>query len=152
MKHLAILVILSIIITTFSCTPDARLERREDKLEGAWEFDKAFYRSDWDLFRDNVIDDFRGDVIEFYGDYAAVYEDASENTFFDGEWEMFYQCEWDFVDDDEEVEFYLDMYFYDANNRESFAYFTSINLITKNKLNLKAHTRDGVYTFRLRKL
>jgi hypothetical protein len=152
MKHLAILAFLCIIFTTFSCTPEARLERREDKLEGVWEFDKAFYRSDWDLFRDDVMGDFRGDLIEFYDDYSAVYEDASENTFFDGEWEMFFECEWDYVDDEEEVAFYLDMYFFDVDNRESFAYFTSVNLITKNKLHLKAHTRDGVYTFKLRKI
>lgn len=152
MKHLSFLLLFSVITTTFSCTLEGRLERKEDKLQGAWEFDKAFYRDDWDLFRDDVMDDFRGDIIEFYGDYSAVYEDDSENIIFDGEWEMFYECVWDHVDDEEDVEFYLDMYFFDDDNRESFAYFTSVNLITKNKLHLKAHTRDGVYTFKLRKI
>ncbi len=72
-----------------SCTIEDRLERKEDRLLGTWYFDRAFYKEDGDLFRDNVINEFEGDLITFFDDYTALYEDYSLNAAFDGGWEMF---------------------------------------------------------------
>ena len=150
MRQLQFLILFAIITTALSCSDYARLERKEDRLIGAWEFDKAFYRNSWQIFRDDVFDEFRGDIIYFNEDYSAEYDDASLGIVFDGQWEMFFEREWD--GDDEDIEFFLDMYFYDVDGNESFAYFTCVNLITRNKLNIRARTRNGFYTFKLRKI
>lgn len=150
MKQLQFLLALIIITTSFACSDYARLERKEDRLIGAWEFDKAFYRNDGQIFRSNVIDQFNGDIIEFYEDYTVIYDDYSQGVVYPGEWELFFDRQWD--GDDEDIEFFLDMYFYDRYGRESFAYFTCVNLITRNKLHLRARTRNGWYTFKFRRL
>ena len=150
MKQLQILLALVFVTAAFSCSDFARLERKEDRLIGAWEFDKAFYRNDWQIFRDDVLHEFNGDIIEFYEDYSAVYDDYSEGVVYDGQWELFFEREWDC--DDSDFEFFLDMYFFEPNGSESFAYFTCVNLITRNKLHVRARTRNGWYTFKFRKL
>jgi hypothetical protein len=150
MKKLLILLLAALVTTAFSCSDFARLERKEDRLIGAWAFDKAFYRSDWQVFRKDVFDEFRGDIIEFYGDYSAIYDDASQRIVYDGEWGLFFER--DYFEDDSDIEFYLDMHFWDDLTGESFAYFTAVNWLTQNKLNVRARTRDGVYTFKLRKI
>lgn len=150
MKKMIFLLVAVFVTTVFSCSDYARLDRKEDRLIGAWEFDRAFYRNDWDLFRDDVYDDFRGDIIEFYGDYSAIYDDASEGILYDGDWVMFFERE--YFDDDSDVEFYLDMNFWDPETGETFSYFTSVTLLTRNKLNLRAHTRNGVFIFKLRRV
>lgn len=150
MKQLQFLLALVFITTAFSCSDFARLERKEDRLIGAWEFDKAFYRNDWQIFRDNVIDEFNGDIIEFYEDYSAIYDDYSEGVVYEGAWELFFERQWD--GDDSDIEFFLDMYFFEPDGRESFAYITCVNLITRNKLHVRARTRNGWYTFKFRKL
>jgi hypothetical protein len=149
MRILQIIVALAIITTTFSCSDYARLERKEDRLIGAWEFDKAFYRGHGQIFRDNVIDQFNGDIIEFYEDYTAIYDDYSEGIVYAGEWELFFDRQWE--GDDTDIEFFLDMYFFDPYGQESFAYFTCVNLITRNKLHVQARTRHGLYTFKFRR-
>ena len=83
MKHLHILAILSIITLATGCSDDYLVDRKEDKLIGTWEFEKAFYRRDGDLFRDNVTLDYRDDVIVFFGDYSAEYFDYSQCCCFD---------------------------------------------------------------------
>lgn len=150
MKKLQFLLALVLITTGLSCSDYARLERKEDRLIGAWEFDKAFYRDDWQVFRTNVLDQFNGDIIEFYEDYTAIYDDYSSGRIYTGEWELFFDRQRD--GDDEDIEFFLDMYFYDRYGRESFAYFTCVNLITRNKLHVRARTRNGWYTFKFRRL
>ena len=147
MKKAIFLSLLAIFLFT-TCSPDFRLERKEDRLMGAWIFEKAWYREDGDLFRDNVIREFEGDVIEFFGDYSCVYDDYSLNYAFWGDWELFYERS--FYDDEDDVEFYLDMTFFDRG-RVEFAYFSSVTLLTRNKLNLRVHDRGGVYTFKLRR-
>jgi hypothetical protein len=150
MKKLLFLLLAALITTAFSCSDFARLERKEDRLIGTWEFDKAFYRNDWQLFRENVFDEFRGDIIQFYGDYSAIYDDASAGIIFEGDWGMFFER--DYFEDDTDIEFYLDMHFWDDDTGESFAYYTAVNWLTQNKLNVRARTRNGVYTFKLRKI
>lgn len=132
-----------------SCTIEDRLERREDRLLGTWFFDRAFYKGDYDLFRDNITNEFEGDVITFFDDYTALYEDYSLDAAFDGQWALF--ADRGFYDDDEDVEFFLDMEFYDYVNNEDFAYYSRVTRLTRNKLNIRVNLRDGYYIFRLRR-
>lgn len=149
MKKSFILLILSLTLV-LGCSPDYLLERKEDKLIGLWSFEKAFFRGNGDLFRENVIDEFRGDRIEFFSNYDAIYDDYSLNATFDGVWELSFDR---FVDDDgDDVEFFLDMTFYDYTVDEPFSYNCGVNQITRNRMELKARTRNGVYTFKLEKL
>ena len=152
MTRLTFLLTLAIAAMTVACSDYERLERKEDRLIGAWEFDKAFYKDDTDLFRDDVYDQFRRDIIEFYGDYSAVYDDYSAGEIFDGDWQMSFERFYDDWEDDSEVEFYLDMTFWDHTIGESFSYYTRVTYLTKQKMTLKAHTRNGVYTFKFRKI
>ncbi len=132
-----------------SCTIEDRLERREDRLLGTWYFDRAFYREDGALFRDNVINEFEGDVITFFDDYTALYEDYDLNAAFDGQWEIF--ADRAFYDGDDDVEFFLDMSFYDYVNNEDFAYYSRVTRHTRNRLNIRVNLRNGFYTFKLRR-
>lgn len=148
MKRL-LFVCLSMSFILSSCSLDYRLERREDRLYGRWAFDEAFYRNNGAIFRDNIFDEFGGDIVEFFPDYSAAYEDASRGgDFFWGEWEIF--AERDNGDDD--VDFFLDMYFFDDRGFESFSYIGEVRNLTYNRMRIRAYDRDGVYTFRLRKI
>lgn len=146
MKHLIYLILVAGLLCT-ACSDEFFLERKEDRLIGVWEFEEAFFKEDGDVFRDNVYNEFRGDIIEFFPNYTANYEDASLRATFDGDWVLY--VERDGYDDDEDREFFLDMTFYDFVNREEFTYFTSVNKLTNNNINLIAHTRSGFYKFKL---
>lgn len=131
------------------CTIEDRIERKEDRLLGTWYFERAHFKEDGDLFRDNVINEFEGDIITFFDDYTALYDDYSLQAVFDGDWGLF--ADRGTYDNEDDVEFFLDMSFYDFVNREDFNYYASVTLLTRNKLNLKVHLRNGFYTFRLRR-
>ena len=133
-----------------SCTIEDRLERREDRLQGTWYFERAFYKADGALFRDNVINEFDGDAITFFNDYTALYDDYSLEATFDGDWSLF--ADRSFYDDEnEDVEFFLDMSFYDFVNQEDFTYYGNVTRLTRNRLNMRVNLRNGFYTFKLRR-
>lgn len=134
--------------TTFiSCSLDSRIERREDRLVGRWVFDRAFYKGNNAIFRDNVYDEFAGDIIEFYPNFDASYDDASDRFLYFGEWEIFAQRSGG--GDNEETEFFLDMYFFDNRGFESFSYIGEVRALNRNRLRLVTYDRRGEYTFRL---
>ena len=137
----------TLLMTCLSCTIEDRIERREDRITGAWEFHRAFYKSDFDLFRENITEEYENDIIEFFDDYEAVYDDFSEGFSYWGYWEI--NALRDF---DENVEFLLDMEFFDDENRLAISYISRVELLTQNKLNIQVQDRRGVYTFRLRKI
>lgn len=136
-------------ITLASCSLDARIERREDRLVGRWAFDKAFFKDNGALFRDNVYRDYAGDIIEFYYNYEADYDDAGDRFVYFGEWEIF--AERERVGDDN-VEFFLDMYFYNDRGRVAFSYIGEVTRLTNNRMTLRAYDRFGEYTFKFRKI
>lgn len=118
--------------TMMSCSNRALLNRKERRVVGVWEFDKASFKEDGDLFRDNITNEFDGDAIEFFPDGTAAYDDASLGTTLDGRWDLYIDR---FSDRDEsDVEFFLDMTFFDVINGGQFSYFT--NAI---RLRSKAH-------------
>ncbi len=130
-----------------SCTIEDRIERREDRIIGVWEFDRVFYKDDRDLFRDNITHEYRNDIIEFYDNYEAVYEDFDAGIAYWGWWEI--TAIRDFEDD---VEFLLDMEFFDDRDRLVISYLGRVNTLTRNRLNIEVQGRRGVYTFRLRRI
>ena len=151
MKKIHHSVLILFVISLFSsCTIEERLERKEDRLMGAWVFEKAFYNDDNDLFRDNLTRDYEGDILEFFEDRFVLYEDVGTNEVFYGDWGL--NATRRQFDDEQDVEFFLDMEFYDDRDRFAFSYFSTVTRLTWNKLHFKVHDRAGVYTFRLRKL
>ena len=145
MKNLLLLLLIGIIGVS-SCTKEGIIRRKEDRLIGAWAFDKVFYKRDNALFRDNITHEYRNDVVEFFPDYTAVYDDFSLRAVFAGEWSII-------ADEDvDDLEIFVDAVFYDFLNREDFYLFGSIDRLNRNKLNLEASDRNGKFTFRLRRL
>lgn len=149
MKRLLFLGLLGLNLLLSGCSDEYRLERKEDRLLGAWTFEKAFFRGNNALFRDDVLHQFEGDIIEFYGDYTAIYDDFSLGELFDGEWELF--LERDIGDDEPDVDFFLDMTFYDPVAEDIFSFAGDVTNLTYNRMTYQAYTRDGVYTFKFRR-
>lgn len=147
MKYLGLLVSYLLILFLCSCSDDAILERREDRITGTWYFDKAFYKRDNALFRNNVISDYDGDFITFYPDYGAIYDDYSLNAIFDGNWNLFL----DRYDDGEKV-FNLEMIFYDDINGTEFSYYGELTRFSRNNITMEVYDGRGLYTFKLDKL
>ena len=135
-----------------SCSKEGIIRRKENKLIGAWEFEKVFYKRDNALFRDNITDEFANDVIEFFPDYTAIYDDYSLSAIFDGEWSLIVDEEDVYDNSNSDLEFFVDAVFFDFLNREDFYVFGSIDRLNRNKLNLEGSDRFGRYTFKLRRL
>ena len=87
MKY-SLLFILFFLLVFSSCSKEYIIERKEDKIIGAWEIDKVFYKKDWALFRDDITHQFRHDIVEFFPNYEAIYDDYSLNAVFDGSWSL----------------------------------------------------------------
>ena len=150
-----ITLLISIIFLILSgCSTNYRITKKENKLIGAWVFDKVFYKEDGALFRDNFTNDYRGDIIEFYGDYFASYDDVSLGVIFDGWWEILVDEDvfYDENGSNSELEFFLDMCFDDFIANEEFCYFGSLCRISRNKLVIEATDRWGQWTFKLNRL
>lgn len=148
MKKQSIFILGLIILVASACTNDFLLDRKEDRLLGAWEFERVTFKENGDLFRNDITNEFRGDIIEFFGDYTAAYDDASLRVIFDGTWELYIDR---FSDDEDDAEFFLDMTFFDFINQEEFSYFTNAITLTRNRMTLVSNTRVGTYRFKLRK-
>tara|TARA_R100000152_G_C6694506_1_gene125357 strand:- start:12 stop:461 length:450 start_codon:yes stop_codon:yes gene_type:complete len=148
MKKLSFLLLIVILIS--SCTDRGRLERRENRIEGAWYFDRAFYKADYALFRENIYDNYRGDEITFYDDGYAEYYDASLDAYFSGDWILTLHKTQNH-DGDERI-YTLDMEFSDHIHREKFSFYSNATKIGFRNLNLEVYSDYGFYTFKLNKL
>ncbi len=149
MKNFLLLGTLFVLMLT-ACTKEGRILRKEDRLIGAWEFDKVLFKGHNALFRDNITDEYRNDVVEFLPDYGAIYDDFDLGVLFDGTWTIF--VEDNLYDGDRDLEFIVDAVFYDFVNNEDFFLFGGIDRLNRNKLHFEAEDRSGRYTFRLRRL
>ncbi len=149
MKRLLLYTLLVFIAS--SCSEEYLLERKEDKLIGTWEFEKAFYQADNKLFRDDITRDYRDDIIEFYGDYTAAYVDYSLNAVFPGDWQIILDKDYYQTEDSSglDLEFFIDAVFFDGLAGEDFEFFGSIDRLNKDVLKFEARDRRGTYTFRL---
>ncbi len=144
-----LLVGLILLIALGSCTKEGVIRRKEDKLIGAWEFEKVFYKGDHALFRKNITDEFEDDIMEFFSDYTAIYDDYSLGVVFDGEWSLI--VEDIYVENASDLEFFIEAFFYDFLNMEEFVIVGGVDRLNRNKLHLTAYGRDGKYTFKLRR-
>jgi hypothetical protein len=135
-----------------SCTKEGIIRRKENKLIGAWEFEKVFYKRDGAIFRDNITSDFANDVMEFFPNYTAIYDDYSLSAIFDGEWNLIIDEDDVYDNSNSDLEFFVDAVFYDFLNQEDFYVFGSIDKLNRNKLNLEGSDPFGKYTFKLRRL
>lgn len=148
MKKLIILLIGVTLLV--SCTDRGRLERRENRIEGTWYFDKAFYKGDWALFRNNISHKYAGDQITFYGDYYADYYDASLDNYYEGEWDLrLHKTQYS---DGTERLYTLDMEFFDFSQRKYFTFYSNATRIGNRNMTLEVVTDQGVYTYKLNKL
>lgn len=145
----SIYVLALMVLLLSSCSINDRIERREDRLVGRWVFDNAWYKDNGALFRDNIYDEYAGDIIEFFYDYEAAYDDYSEQFVYWGEWEIFAERDRGSEDD---IDFFLDMYFYNERGRVAFSYVGEVRRLTYNRFTLRAYDRFGEYTFKLRKI
>ena len=143
-----ILILIGLPVLLLSCSDEYLLERKEDKIIGRWEFEKVFYKADHALFRDNITSEYRDDIIEFFGDYTAVYDDYSIHTTFPGDWRIILDHD---IGNDGGLshEFFVDAVFYGFFQGDDFALFGSIDKLNKDKLQLEARDRRGTYTYKL---
>ncbi len=149
MKRILLLT-LAFVVIFGSCSKEARILRKEDRLIGAWTFDKVFYKRYGALFRDNITSEYRDDIVEFFPDYSASYDDYDLGVVFDGAWNLY--VEDNLYDGDNDLEFFVDAVFYDFVNNEDFFLFGGIDRLNRNKLHFQAEDRRGKFTFRLRRL
>jgi len=123
-----------------SCTTEDLIERREDRLIGSWEIDRARYDDDGFNFNtDNVINEYRGDELTFFEDGSLEYiEDDGE--FYTGTW---------YIDairgqgDDGSTLFTLDADFYDVDGFLVFRWLGDIDRLTYRNFNISISDRDG---------
>jgi hypothetical protein len=151
MRTYTLLACISALLVLSACSEEYRLERKEDKLLGTWEFEKAFYKADNALFRDNITGEYMDDIMEFYGDYTAMYYDYSANIEYPGEWQIL--TDRDYYYDSEggggDLEFFIDAVFWDVLPEGDFAFFGSIDRLNEDRLVFEARDRRGTYTFKL---
>lgn len=138
-----------IVVFISSCTDRGRLERRENRIEGTWFFDRAFYKGDQAIFRNNILDDYRGDEIIFYEDGYADYYDASLDAYFSGDW--FLTLHTIQFHDGDERSYTLDLEFVDHMRRETFNFYSNATRIGISNMSLEVYDDYGVYTFKLNK-
>lgn len=139
----------AMIVLCSACTDEYRLERKEDRLYGAWIFESASFKENGDLFRENRDSEFVGDIIEFYRDYTASFDDRRDRTIYPGNWELILDRAT--FDGENDNEFFLDMDFFDRG-RPVMTYLCGVNNLTWERMNLRANVRGGVYYFRLRRI
>lgn len=131
------------------CSLEERVERREDRLVGTWVIDRARFDEPGDLFRDNLDDEFRGDVLTFFADGSVFYEDR-DGFDFDGLWRITAVREQ--VDGERDVEFFLDAEFFRASGNFAFAWIGVITKLTNNNFNLTVQEPGGSLILRLDRL
>ncbi len=145
MKFLYV-IILSTIFLASGCGIDSKLDRREDRLLGTWEIEKATFDEDGALFNNNVTNDFRGDRITFFRNGQLEYL-TGDGRFFVGTW---------FIDAlrdlDDDLEFTLDADFFDPGGFLAFRWLGTIDRLTNNNYNNDVADVDGTVRVKWDKL
>jgi len=150
MKKLKYILVLILPLLLSGCVAEWRLGNKEDRIIGVWEIERAFYREYGDLFRENIIEFYNGDRIEFLLDYTAIYEDYPSGFLSFGDWELFLTS--DRYSDDEDIDFFLDCYFYDNRGRFAFDLNGEATRLTWNRFNLRIPDRGGITILKMRKV
>ncbi len=136
MKYVYCLILLFLLFA--SCSIEQRIERREDRLTGTWQIEKATFKEDDELFADNITSEFRGDRITFFPDFSLRY-DAGNGEIFDGFWRISALREFD----DNDLEFAIDADFFDLRGRLAFQWIGTIDRLTEHNFNVNISERNG---------
>ncbi|MFT6939605.1 MAG: hypothetical protein ACJASN_001091 [Cyclobacteriaceae bacterium] len=150
MKHFSIILSLIVLTLLTSCTEEELIERKEDRLYGTWQFEKAFFLSTNSLFRNNISHLYEHDEITFYSDLTATYKDDNQRAIYTGDWFVILEVFPDDFDGTENV-YFLDAFFYGDRPQDDFGYYAEIEWLTRKRLRLFVMTPEGEYTFRLSK-
>lgn len=130
------------LFTVTGCSIEDRIERRQDRLIGTWEIDRATFDEDGALFNDNITDDFRGDRLTFLPGGRVEYL-TGDGRLFIGTWFI------DAIRDlDDDLEFTLDADFFGPTGFLEFRWLGTIQRLSENNFNLNIAEVDG--TLRLR--
>ena len=141
---------LGLLFLLSSCSIENAIDRREEKLIGAWKIDKVIYDGYGRLFKKKVTADYRHDEFEFLPDHRVYYYDDDIGVEFEGDWEIVPQRQFDH-DGDEEVEFYIEMFFYDPAYNDVFGYYGYISKLNRNKFRFFVSDAGGELEFRFRR-
>lgn len=134
-----------------SCSEQELIDRREDRIIGSWEFEKAFFTGNNALFRDNISHLYEDDIITFNYDYTATYNDNGQRLSFDGDW--FVVLETFTGPDGAENVYFLDALFYEGGRQENeFGFYAEIEWLTQNNMTITFFDNDGEYRYKLRKI
>ena len=140
MKKSVLFLCFGIFFIIISCSIEDAVDRREDKLIGAWQIHKVIYDKYGGWFKKKVTRDYEYDEFEFLPNQRVIYFDEDIGVEFDGNWEIVPQRQYDH-NGDEDYEFYIDMYFYDPVYDEVFGYYGYISRLTRQKFTF--HVSDG---------
>ena len=150
MKKLYFLSTLVILLATVSCSEEELIQRREDKLFGSWKFEKAYFKGNNALFRDNITHIYEDDIITFYTDYTCTWDDAGQRFVYDGDWFVNLEV---FTDGNgAENVYFLDALFFGEYPEDDFGFYAEIEWLTQNKLTISFFDNDGEYTYKLEKI
>ncbi len=139
MKNLAFVLCFAVLYTVFSCSIDDAVDRREDKLIGAWQIHKVIHDKYGGLFKKKVTRDYEYDEFEFLPNHTVFYYDDI-GVEFEGNWEVVPERRYDH-DGDKEIEFYIEMFFYDPVYKDVFGYYGYISRLSRQ--NFTFHVSDG---------
>ena len=122
-----------------SCTTEAAIERREDRLIGSWKIDRARFNDDRIFSNENIINEYRGDELTFFSDGSLEYIERNGEIYY-GFW---------YIDairgggEDDTTLFTLDADFYDVDDRLVFRWLGEIDRLNRNNFNISISDRDG---------
>lgn len=122
-----------------SCTIDAAIERREDRLIGTWVIDNARFDDDRLFSSDNITNEYRGDELTFFSDGSLEYIEAN-GEFYYGFW---YIDAIRGIGEDNGTLYTLDADFYDVDDFLVFRWLGEIDRLNQNNFNISISDRDG---------
>lgn len=138
MKYLPLFLLL---LFVSSCSLAERIERREDRLIGTWDMQRATFRYRGSVFFQNITDEFAGDRVRFFNNGALEYI-AGNGEIFDGNWRISAIQTEDF-DGDRDTDFILDAEFYDVGFGLAFAWTALIERLDNIRLKILIQEPDG---------
>jgi len=85
MKNLFFLFLL---ISMASCQKEGKLTYTEKRLIGSWFYTDVDFMERWSLKKDDVTNDYFGDILTFKNDFSFMYEDSDAGLVFEGVWQV----------------------------------------------------------------